>query len=217
MTAYGDFDKYLQAQKRRVVLAEAEAMARGKYNRVGIAAEMRAGIFVWTGAAIEQFVASLLKEALEFISAQPIVASDLRYELFSFFCDRDFHGVRSGDQRVSWMSRIEIMRMLEAADPVVLTGSGPLDGKTIRPYHFEAIWMTFALPGSPWPGGVHQAVLKDLADRRNEVAHGSVDPVEFGRQRTFEDCLKMLGRIDEIAMHATIVLDSYLHSASYRR
>ena len=146
-----------------------------------------------------------------------MVAADLRYSLLALACEAQFHVVRSADGRAAFESRLAIMAMVPSSAPISVVGPGPVDGKTIRPYHFEMLWGTFGLPGSPWPSPVHRGVLEDLATGRNDIAHGTISPVQFGRGRTFDDCLGMLGRVDEVVTHAAISMDDYLLHRAYLR
>jgi hypothetical protein len=217
MTAFEDFDGYLQDQRKRLTIAESEALARGKRNFSGVAAEARAALFVWTAAALERFVPAFLQENLQTIEAQQVPAAELRYSLFAIACEPHFHVIRSGAVRTAWTSRLELLDLVPSSEVLKFSGDGPVDGKTIRGYHFDAIWATFGLPGSPWETPVLRNVLEDLATGRNDVAHGHLRAVEFGRRRTFEDCFKMLSRIDELVTHTCLTMDSYLSSKGYLR
>lgn len=217
MAAYDVFDAFLDGQRNRINVADVDAVARRGANFSGIAAEMRAGVFVWTAAALEQFMPEFITESMDTISARGLLATDLRFSLFASFCETHFHTVRSADVRNAWRSRIAILEALEAADPVTMD-AGPMDGRTVRAYHFEVLWALYGLPGSPWPLPVHRQVLEDLANSRNDVAHGAVSPVVFGRGRTFQDCRRMLDRMDELVLHVVLAMDSYLHTDhGYRR
>ena len=217
MAAYDDFDAFLQAQKRRIAIADTEAIARGPRNFCGIAAETRAGVFVWAAAALERFLTLFLSETLDRLNGMAITAADLRYTLFALVCDTDFHKIRSADHRAAWLSRLTLLQRIPSPHAASLAGDGPLDGRTIRGYHFDALWETFGLPGQPFPGPVHRLVLEDLAEGRNDVAHGALSPVDFGRRRTFDDCLRMLSRIDELVLHTQLAMDAYLAGGGYLR
>lgn len=217
MPAYEDFDRFLQGQKQRIVVADVDAISRGGRNFSGLAAETRAGVFVWTAAALERFLPQFLAESLQYVNRQGLHAADLRYSLLAVACDSHFHTVRSAEGRAAWASRLAIMELVPAAIPVQVSGPGPIDGKTIRAYHFEMFWATFGLSGSPWPSPVHRSVIEDLADGRNNVAHGVVTSVQFGRGRTFDDCLRMLQRVDEVVTHTVLTMDEYLGNSGYRR
>jgi hypothetical protein len=178
---------------------------------------MRAGVYVWTAAALETFLQERFSEVIDEINSEALTAADLRYSLFALTCDDLFHTVRSADPRASYSARLAMLQLIESPAPVLAAGRGPLDGRTIRPYHFQAFWDTLGLAGAPWPSQVHRQVLDDVARARNDVAHGVVGPVEFGRTRTFDDCLKVLGRIDELVLHTELALHDYFVAGGYRR
>ena len=80
MSAFADFDSFVQGQKRRIAVADVDAVARGGLNFHGLAAEMRAGVFVWTAAALERFLPAFIDESLELVNQQ---GSDLRKSVVS--------------------------------------------------------------------------------------------------------------------------------------
>lgn len=217
MAAYEGFETFSQGQRTRLVRADVEAVARGKHNFSGLAAEAKAAAFVWTAAALEAFMSAFIRESFESINTYTLVASDVRHSLFSAISEKDFHVIRSSELRATWSARLAVVLRPQGGEPITIEGEGPLDGKTIRAYHFEAMWATFGLDGTPWPSPVHRTVLEDLANSRNDVAHGGVSPVAFGRGRTFDDCLKMLSRIDDLVLNAVIEMDDYIKTEAFKR
>lgn len=217
MVAYDEFERFLDDQRRRLTVAESEALARGRRNFVGLAHDCKAASFIWTAAALERFLPSFIAESVAAINSRSLPASDLAMHLFAMACEPEFHQVRSADPRAAYAARLQILGLVASPAPTVLQGDGPIDGRTIRAYHFEAVWETFRLGGDPWPGLVHRQVIEDLAERRNEVAHGERSPIDLGRTRTFDDCLKMLARVEEVVLHAVIAMDDYLTKERFRR
>jgi hypothetical protein len=93
----------------------------------------------------------------------------------------------------------------------------PLDGRTLRAEHFERIWHVFGIPGPSLPAPKHGMALKDLAEGRNKVAHGTVDPISFGKSKAASDVIQLSYRVDEILVHVLAQLDDYLVQARYAR
>jgi hypothetical protein len=217
MSAFTDFEQFLQGQRNRLAVADVDAVSRGRHNFSGLAAETRAGIYVWTAAALEAFLPAFIWESIDTINADGLANGDLRFSLFAILCDRHFHTIRSAEVRSAWQSRMQLLSDLSSSAIVPLPHAGPIDGKTIRSFHFEAMWAVFGLPGDPWPSAFSSSILEDLANSRNDVAHGTVSPVQFGRGRTFADCGRMLDRIEELVFHTVLTMDNYLQADGYRR
>jgi hypothetical protein len=93
----------------------------------------------------------------------------------------------------------------------------PLDGRTLRPEHFETIWRVFGLPGAPLPSGRHSFALNDLADGRNAVAHGRSSPTMFGRSKVMADVVRIVDFIEEVVLATAVAADTYLRAHQYRR
>lgn len=215
--AYEVLAEALESERQRLHQADIEAVARGKKNFSGLAAHTKAATFVWTAALLEVFLPSFLEEVFEEITALNLPGYQLRPSLFAAICESQFHTIRSADPASAWSSRLAVLSLMDSHDAMEIRSSGPLDGKTVRGYHFELIWGTIGLQGSPWPTILHRNVIEDLATSRNSVAHGNISPVAFGRGRTFGDCQKMLDRVDEVAMNLVVATDDYVKDAQYLR
>lgn len=102
---------------------------------------------------------------------------------------------------------------VEFVDPGVV----PVDGRTIRAPHLAFLWKLFGFTPPHVPDGLHIGVLEDLANNRNEVAHGRSDPISVGRRKTTQDVLRMLERVEEICIFVHIACETYLSSGGFRR
>jgi hypothetical protein len=56
-----------------------------------------------------------------------------------------------------------------------------------------------------------------MANGRNDVAHGKLDPILFGRSKSVQDIQTMLKRLEEIVEHSALAADDYLSTAMYLR
>jgi len=104
-------------------------------------------------------------------------------------------------------------------DPTAVTiniNESVLDGRTIRSEHFECIWKVFGFPLPHHPSPKHGLALTDLADGRNNVAHGNVDPILFGRSKAAPDLIRIADLLDESLMHLYYAADTYLTNLNFR-
>lgn len=203
----------------RLELAHADSSALSILTPVRErAAAGKASAYVWIAAMLERVVRDSLTTAIREISAQAPVFRDLRLSLFALLCDGDFDSISAKSKSAAWEKKITLLE--RTMDPTVAVLSEhvlPLDGRTIRAEHFDAIWLVLGLQRSSTPSPLHRVALKELADGRNEVAHGNEDPVTFGRRKATSDLLKLIGRVEDVVTHLLSGLDEYLDKQHYKR
>lgn len=167
---------------------------------------------------LERVVKDAIKATLREIAARAPALKDLRLSLFTLICDSQFESMVSQSKSNAWETKIALLqRTVDPAPALFPEHVLPLDGKTIRAEHFDAIWLVLGLPSSSTPSAVHRLALKELAEGRNEVAHGDQDPVSFGRIKATVDLLNLVNRVDDIVIHLLSRLDEYIEKRIYER
>lgn len=208
-------DKELSRIKAEVAHADAAALSLASPVQERAAAS-RASAYVWLAAVLERVVRSSIQQALLEISAATPSLKDLRLSLFSLLCDGEFKSISDRAKSHSWAAKIAIFERTIATGAAILSGDVmPLDGKTIRGDHFDTIWLVFGMQSQSLPSPLHRIALKDLADGRNEVAHGHFDPVVFGRRKATRDLLRLIGQVDDVITHLLTSLDGYIDKKQY--
>lgn len=181
-------------------------------------AAVRASAYVWLAALLERVVRDALQTTLREVTVQQVPLKDLRLSLFSLLCEGEFMSISDRSRSNSWEHKISMFnRTADAGMALLASDILPLDGRTIRAEHFDTIWLVLGLASPSVPSPLHRIALKDLADGRNEIAHGHVDPVVFGRSKATSDVLRIAGRIDEVIFHLLASLDAYVVNKWYRR
>ncbi len=181
-------------------------------------AVVRASAYVWLAALLERIVRDALQVTLREISLLSIPFKDLKLSLFSLLCEGEFTSITDRSRSNSWEQKIAVFfRTAEASPALLASDILPLDGRTIRAEHFDTIWLVLGLSTPSVPSPLHRIVLKDLADGRNEIAHGHTDPVMFGRSKATSDMLRIIERVDEIILHLLTSLDAYVDKKQYYR
>lgn len=179
---------------------------------------VHAASYVYLAAALEAFVKELLSALVDEINATSTSFSDLRLSLFSIAKGSDFLALQDVRGLKNWHRRIEILRHVAHLDPCLLSVEQlPVDGRTIRPEHFETIWMVFEFSGNSMPSPRHALALRDLANSRNSVAHGDEDAAVIAGQSAVSDTLMLLARTEELALHLYYTCEEYLDNCSYLR
>ncbi|MBS0405619.1 MAG: hypothetical protein JSS17_04575 [Proteobacteria bacterium] len=181
-------------------------------------AAARASAYVWLAALLERIVGDALQATLREITLLAVPVKDLRFSLFSLLCDAEFASIADRSRSSSWQQKIAVFHRTSEASPALLADNIlPLDGKTIRSEHFDTIWLVLGLGAPSVPDPRNRIALKDLADGRNEVAHGHIDPVTFGRSKATNDMLGIAKCVDDVISHLLCSLDSYVDKKQYTR
>lgn len=181
-------------------------------------AAVRASAYVWLAALLERTVREALQATLREISLLAVPFKDLRFSLFSLLCEAEFASVADRSRSSSWEQKIAMFLRTAEANPALLAENIlPLDGRTIRAEHFDTIWLVLGLGVPSVPSPLHRIALKDLADGRNEIAHGHIDPVTFGRSKATVDMFRITQRVDEVILHLLGSLDAYVDKKQYAR
>ena len=181
-------------------------------------ANVHAASYVYAAAAIERFVNDLLVAVINEISAALITLNKLRLSLFALLETPRFESLKQVRGLKMWQKRGEVFASLELQTSCLLSEEHlPLDGRTIRREHLETIWAIFGLTGLPAPSPLHEVALSSLADARNKVAHGEERASVVAGQTSITDTLKLLDRLDEIALHLWDKFTDYLTAKEYMR
>lgn len=181
-------------------------------------AVIRAHVYIWLAALLERIVRDAIRDSLRELSALGLPCNRFRASLFALLCHPEIMSVVDRNRQTGWAVRVGLFDRVLADVPAMFSEDIlPLDGRTLRGEHFDNIWIVLGLPGHSLPGPQHRAALKDLAEGRNEVAHGHLDPVFFGKAKATADLIGLAVRVDEIITHLLSALDEYIGKRQYAR
>lgn len=197
-------------------LADVHAVSSARSDLVEKSAIVKAWSYVWMAAVLEQYVKEVLNAVLSEINARGVSQANLRRSLFSLVFYSDFDALKSASKIKAWNKRSTIFRSIDLAQTVEFSlNVHPLDGRTIKADHFECIWNVFGFVPPHLPHPKHGFALNDLADGRNRVAHGEIDPVRFGRSKTCGDVVRILDLTEEAMLHLWETANGYLKNNGY--
>jgi hypothetical protein len=182
------------------------------------AAKTKAATYVFLSACLEKFIRSTLESILVEVSLQKIPLSQIRSSLFSIVCHSSFMSISDSSREKLWTLRSDLFCTL--FDPTTTFISDyelPLDKRTLSLSHFNTIWRVFGFRGTSLPSPLHVTALEELRAGRNDVAHGHIDPVTFGRTKAIPDVLKLVRRIEDIIEHVVVEAEDYLSKRGYLR
>jgi hypothetical protein len=214
--ALRDLGESIDILRRELNFLDISVLSRS--TRREFAAQYRSSCYVWAAAALETYVHRVTEEMSDELNHRNVVWRDVRPSVLSLALASRFDSLQQIRGLAMWRKRAEVLKSINLDDVCSFNMEvAPSDGKTIRPAHLETLWEVFGFSGVPMPSPIHRMALEELADNRNELAHGRRDFVAFGRLKVTDDILRLLDRVEDIAIHLFEAADSYLSTNDYLR
>ncbi|URN12401.1 HEPN domain-containing protein [Streptomyces radiopugnans] len=187
------------------------------------ARDARALSVICTMAELEACTKLIVQETHAELNNSGLTVSELRPSLRQLAAHATFESLRNlSDHSKLWEKRKYATTLDSCGDPVALPievrhAQPPLDGKTLKPEHFNRIWEIYGLPGTSFPAATWAASLQKMALFRNDVAHGNISYVEIFQQagRSVSDVERYVNDINEFAIHLVTTWVSYLQNQGY--
>jgi hypothetical protein len=216
-SALNEFARRCNELLQQLAVADVAAVRGTAATRLQVAMVL-ASAYVWSAAALEMFVRQELALLAVAISNKNIKKGDARRSLLALLLTSAFDGLSNSSGMKAWRRRVTLLEETGSSDIGLLNPNVyPVDRKTLKAEHFETIWAVYGFGGSPLPSQRHALALKELSNFRNELAHGQIDPLTFGRTKTYLDARRTLGAVEDIASHLHIAADAYLQADQFRR
>jgi hypothetical protein len=203
---------------RAVAALEPSTLADRQADRQDEAAIRTAGIYLYAAAAIERACREGLLAVIAEINAHGVALDHLRVSLFALHCAASLDAIGGGARSLD-----RVVRAADMFDTVFGAGHAPLgtvlplDGRTPRAAHFATIWRVFGFPGPAVPDPACALALEDLAEGRNDVAHGVRDAIAFGRTKPIADVAGVVARVAQMVAHLFASADAYLDQRLFLR
>jgi hypothetical protein len=198
-------------------IARADALEIPNDGRRDEAAKIKAVTYVLLAAALERFVQDMLSGLFEEIDTRGVLMNQLRPSMRATLLTPLVQSVRDTSGLKGLERACELLEIAVSNSPLVLNDAVYLlDGRTIRSGHFLTIWRVLGMAGSHlYSKQYGHLALEDLADGRNEIAHGVEDPITFGRAKVCIEVKSLLEHIENQALHFVLMTDAYLDSQQY--
>jgi hypothetical protein len=210
--------KDLDREKRRLESLKQDAeKAPAVFDHEGFDAMSRALSFVVMGGVLEDLMREIPAALASDVTALQL---ERRHLPISFMAAIEAAAFRQchGDNVNAIAARAGVVKSVIAHQsdlrPVPdFTESLTLaDGTTVGEKHFVALWLLLGLSGD-WKNDANdRLLLREIKEKRNDVAHWKEDPVEIGRQKRPSDLLAMVDRLisllDHLALHIFYWLDA---------
>lgn len=198
----------LDRERRRLLSNEAASTVPGqpKFDYDGFYAVSRAVSYVVMGGVLEELMRNLPSALASDLVALGIERRHLPVSLVAAMDAETFRKCGS-DNVASLIERASIVKIVlsheKDARPVIDFGElfKLADGHTINDMHFTALWMTLGLDGD-WKNDQNDILLlREIREKRNDVAHWTDDPVAIGRSKRSTDLRAMIERLTNLIQH----------------
>ncbi|GFE24636.1 hypothetical protein RB199_16320 [Streptomyces libani] len=215
MTAYGAVERVfseaverLARERRRLEVLSAQVEPQG-FDRDGFLAMGRALSYVVMGGVLECFMRDLPRALATDVAALKIPRSSLPLGLVAALEAAAFR--RCGDGTIgALLARTAILQgaVLHASDVRLVEDFSEslklADGSTIGQKNFEALWALLNLPGE-WRNAPNDVfLLREIKDKRNDVAHWEADPVDIGRSKRPSSLIEMVDQLIALLDHVLL-------------
>ncbi|MFF5299071.1 hypothetical protein ACFY5F_06885 [Streptomyces sp. NPDC013161] len=215
MTLYGAVENVfseaverLARERRRLHHLSTQAEPQ-TFDRDGFLAMGRALSYVVMGGVLECFMRDLPRALATDVAALKIPRSRLPLGLIAALEAAAFR--KCGDGTINaLLARTAILQgaVDHSADArLVEDFSDSLklaDGSTVGQKNFEALWALLNLPGD-WRNSPNDVfLLKEIKDKRNDVAHWEADPVDVGRSKRPTSLIEMVDQLISLLDHTLL-------------
>lgn len=215
--ALDEFSRETGHIRRELIGADVADLLRSHSSR-DRSAVSKAFAYVWLSAAHEAFVRNVLAALASDLTARAMPIRTVNWCLLALSEAHSFAVLQDVRGQKRWAARLRLLEKIESEEPFDLEkAESPLDRRTCRPEHYHSLWSVYGLPGSPLPSSRHALALNDLADGRNEVAHGRTPPRQFGRRKVLGDVTRLVELTEDVAIHLASAVERYLAEGLYAR
>jgi hypothetical protein len=199
----------LAREERRLAALERPVGTEPVFDHDGFAAINRALSYVVMGGVLEALMRALPAALAEDVMSLNVERERLPVSLLAVIEAAAFR--QSGNDNVaSLIARAEVLggAVAHANDARLISDFSAhlklADGQTISEKNFQALWLILGLDGD-WRGQPNDLLLlKEIREKRNDIAHWEADPVVIGRSKTPTDLRKMLNRLIDLLNHVQL-------------
>lgn len=200
---YGKFAQASQSIRNSLVYLDALALNSRFSDHVRTS---KALVLVWMASSMEAFWKSYLTDLCVRVSASSVRRRRKNMAAAAIYYFDMLSSFGEVKKLKRWHRAVEFFEGLPngSIPPYTI----PYDGRTIRPDHLLLAWEVFCLNGSPFPSPIHKQDLNALANQRNDLAHGLLEPAVVGGAMTVGDLRGRLSRLEDIVEHCVLAAKS---------
>ncbi|WP_139318754.1 MULTISPECIES: hypothetical protein [unclassified Pseudonocardia] len=193
-----------------------------KFDKEGVFAMSRALTYVVCGGILEKLMRDLPAAISDDVLSLRLQRSDVPSSLLAVLAASSFQKCNQRTTR-TLIARVGLLveAFQHASDARPMTAFGDdlalADGTTIAVAQFEALWVLLDLPGH-WHNIPADALLmRELTQKRNDVAHWDIDPVDVGKSRNMADLVKITTQLRSLLDHVGLTVCEWLDGLTNSR
>jgi MAE_28990/MAE_18760-like HEPN len=179
--------------------------SRGQHSQTA-----RGLAFVQVYAIHEYTVVTVVRLAVEAISAHGPSYSSLRPSLLAIFLNAELSSVRDCGSVNIWDRRISIFERAHSNSPIGLPAIPlPTDGSHFRHTHIELILKVLGIKRSPTARRRHLFRIDEVVENRNSIAHGDKTPEEVGRGYSNGDIGDVIRQMKSACLRLILITEEH--------
>jgi len=214
---FDEVAQYIDREDRRLQALEnaSSVLISDAFDIDGVAAMSRVLTYVVCGGLLERLMRDLPQALVDDVISMRTLRGKLPLELLAAIEGPMF---RKCTEQTSTgvLARVELLLAVsqhandtrpveDFSQSLVLA-----DGSTIGTKQFEAVWLALGLPGDWKSKNSDALLLRELKEKRNEIAHWENDPVDVGRSRTYSDLRQALRQLRDLLDHLCLTVCAWL-------
>jgi hypothetical protein len=205
-------------------LVSAAALATQDQEKWGfLSREARAAAVVCGMAELEALTRTVIADTHDVLNHSGLAQSSLLPCLRQLAAHDVFESLRSlQDHGKLWEFRSRVTSLDMSNDvlrlPIASRGpQPPLDGRTLKPEHFNRLWAIYGLSGVAFPIASWSGSLQKLALMRNDIAHANLPFSDIFSQagRSLVDIERYVDDIESFSIHFADIWCNYLSDEGY--
>jgi hypothetical protein len=185
--------------------------------------DARALAIVCTIAELEALTRFIIQRVHEELNSLALSIDCLKPSIRQLAVHSTFESLRSLQDSTKVWERRSYTTTLEMCSEIAVfpiehrSPQPPLDGKTLKPEHFQRLWAIYSLPGYAFPQSAWYASLTKLSFARNDLAHGNLPFHEIFQQagRSVDDVEQYVGDMELFARHFIDSWYEYIRDEGY--
>jgi hypothetical protein len=201
-SAIADLDR----ENRRLEALEKSTASSTAFDHDGFLAINRALSYVVLGGVLEALMRDLPAALAADVLALKVERRKMPVSLIAVMDSTRFRQTNS-DTVGSLIARAEVVKgaLVHTVDQRLVEDFADAlklaDGQTINEKHFQAMWSVLGLDGDWRNTATDSLLIREIREKRNDVAHWQEDLVVIGRSKKPSELRQMASRLSDLVQH----------------
>ena len=180
------------------------------------ARSLRGVVYVLLYGAVEYSVSNAVQTVLRFISESDASYSELRQSVYAIALDAHFTSLAFVGSEKKWAKRLELLEHQTSASICRIRDDLLTDQlQNVRISTLRSLFGALGLNGDVVSHPSFLGYINDIADRRNELAHGELSPADVGGRKTNDDVERALSAVDDTVSYLLDRFENYCRQREF--